>query len=98
MKDKIDTNSMPYAIFTYVHHNRQVAAMVKLHCQTDFALRTDLIKSLGEKLAMQVAANNTLTPDDAWIHDSSKTVVQVLTDACNELKEFVVLGDIHLCR
>jgi translation elongation factor EF-Ts len=98
MKEKPDTKTMPYAIFAYVHHNKQVAAMVKLHCQTDFALRTDLVKSLGEKLAMQVAANDTLHPDDAWIYDPSKTVVSVLTDACNELKEFVVIGDIHLCR
>lgn len=94
----IDIKSMPYSIFTYVHHNKQLASMVKVHCQTDFALKTDEVKKLGERLAMQVVANQTLTPDDPWIHDTKIRVVDALVQVMNEIKETVMIGDIHLCK
>lgn len=89
-----NTNGMPYAIFSYVHHNRQSASLVKIHCKTDFALRTDVIGNLGKQLAMQVVAMGKFDGMDSWIFDSSKTVSSVIQDAKDQLGEDVVLGKI----
>jgi len=40
----------------YVHHTRQIGALVELNCETDFVARTAEFKQLAHDLAMQVAA------------------------------------------
>jgi elongation factor Ts len=44
------------AIFTYVHHNYQLGAILELHCGTDFAARSDDFQKLGNLLVIHVAA------------------------------------------
>jgi len=43
-------------IFTYIHTNGKIAAMVELNCETDFVAKTDEFQSLGHELCMQIAA------------------------------------------
>jgi len=43
-------------IEAYVHHTRQVGALVEVNCETDFVARTDEFRQLAHDLAMQVAA------------------------------------------
>jgi len=45
-------------IATYLHHNKRLAAMVELLCETDFSARTDEFQALANDIAMQVAAMN----------------------------------------
>lgn len=42
-------------IEVYVHHNKRLAAMVELNCETDFVARTDDFKALAQAIALQVA-------------------------------------------
>lgn len=44
------------AIFSYIHGNGKTAALVKLHCETDFVSRNEEFCQLGRDLAMQVVA------------------------------------------
>jgi elongation factor Ts len=44
----------------YVHHNKRVAALVELNCETDFVARTGEFQMLAHDLAMQVAATSPL--------------------------------------
>ncbi len=72
-------------IFSYVHHNKKMAAMVELRCETDFVGGNEEFQTLGKEFAMHVAAMN---PDDmegfmkqAYVRDSSKTIEQIIKDS-----------------
>jgi elongation factor Ts len=43
-------------VFTYIHTNGKIGAMVELNCETDFVAKTDEFQSLGHELCMQIAA------------------------------------------
>ncbi len=43
-------------IFSYIHTNGKIGAMVELNCETDFVAKTDEFKELGHELCMQIAA------------------------------------------
>lgn len=42
----------------YLHHNKQLGALVELRCQTDFSARNPEFVELANKLAMHVASAN----------------------------------------
>ena len=43
-------------IFTYVHHNKKIGAMIELRCETDFVAKNDDFVQLGTDIAMQIAS------------------------------------------
>ena len=87
---------MPYAIFSYVHHNRKIASLVTIRCKTDFALRTDLIKDLGKKISMHVVASGKFDLEDTWILNDSLKVKDVISDIQDQLGEPVIVDDVHI--
>lgn len=87
---------MPHAVFAYVHHNRRVASIVTIRCKTDFALRTELLQTLGQNLAMQAAALGKLDLDSDWLLDGAKKVKTVIENAANELGEPVLIDEVHV--
>jgi elongation factor Ts len=46
------------AIGAYVHNTNEVAALVKLGCETDFVAKNEAFIMLAKEVAMQVAATN----------------------------------------
>lgn len=52
-KDLVATEGI---IEAYIHHTRNIGALVELNCETDFVAHTDEFKELARNLAMQVAA------------------------------------------
>lgn len=82
--------TQPIAVFSYLHHNQSVGALVVLSAQTDFALRTDILQDFGRKLAMQFAAENGYEGlGRPWLLDPSKSVEKVLADVAEQLGETV---------
>jgi elongation factor Ts len=47
-------------IFSYIHTNGKIGAMVEINCETDFVARTDEFENLLKDIAMQIAAMNPL--------------------------------------
>ena len=45
-------------VHTYVHGASEIAVMVEVNCETDFAARSDLFKGFCDIVAMQVAATS----------------------------------------
>jgi len=43
---------------TYLHHNRRLAAIVEIQCETDFVARNEDFVNFANDMAMQVAAMN----------------------------------------
>jgi elongation factor Ts len=72
-------------IFSYVHHNRKVAAMVELLCETDFVSGNEEFKKLGNEFAMQVASVRANDVDELlkteYIREAGKTMSDLLKEA-----------------
>ena len=47
-------------IFTYIHSNAKIGALVEINSETDFVAKTDEFNELGHEVAMQIAAANPL--------------------------------------
>jgi elongation factor Ts len=83
--EKTDKKTAYGSIFTYLHHNKQVAAMVEILCETDFVSQNQKFQELGHNIAMQIAS---LKPENVdqllnqpFIKDSSKTINDLINEA-----------------
>ncbi len=43
-------------IFSYIHTNGKLGALIELNCETDFVAKTDEFQNLGHELCMHIAA------------------------------------------
>lgn len=55
---KADKATQQGVISSYIHAGDQVAVLVEVNCQTDFAARTDQFREFAHEVAMQIAATN----------------------------------------
>lgn len=55
---KTDRTTSEGIIATYLHHNKKLAAMVEIQCETDFVARNPEFMEFANDIAMQVAAIN----------------------------------------
>ena len=69
-------------VFSYVHFNGRVGALVKLACETDFVAKTEDFQHLGREIAMQVAS---MKPENVesllaqdYLRDSSQTIEKLI--------------------
>ena len=56
LADKSGRSTSQGAIFSYVHHNKKIATLVELACETDFVAHNEQFQKLGMDLAMQLAS------------------------------------------
>jgi len=84
-KDKLKRNTAAGAIFSYVHHNKKIASLIELACETDFVSGNKEFQSLGQELAMQVASVRTETNEEflnqEYIRDPSKKINDLIKEA-----------------
>lgn len=84
-KDKSSRNTGTGIIFSYVHHNKKVASLIQLACETDFVSGNKEFQSLGQELAMQVASIRAETNDEflnqEYIRDPSKKISDLIKEA-----------------
>ena len=73
------------ALFSYIHHNKKIGALLELLCETDFVAINSEFQQLGNTLAMQIASTN---PRDVsslletpYIKEASK-IIEVLIKEC----------------
>lgn len=83
--DKADRKTAAGAIFSYVHHNKKVASLIQLACETDFVSGNKEFQALGQELAMQVASIQSETPEELmnqeYIRDPSKKVSDLVKES-----------------
>ncbi|MBI4272258.1 elongation factor Ts [Candidatus Uhrbacteria bacterium] len=88
-------------IYSYVHGNNRVGAMVEVLCETDFVARNDEFKKFAHEVALQIVATNPLyvKPDDvpAEIIAREKEVYmeQVPKDKPKEIQEKILIGKLE---
>lgn len=84
-KDKSSRKTETGIIFSYVHHNKKVASLIQLACETDFVSGNKDFQKLGQELAMQVASvmaeTNEELLDQEYIRDPSKKINDLIKEA-----------------
>lgn len=85
-------------VFTYIHGDGKVGAMVKLGCETDFVAKNERFGKLGADIAMQVAAMNPETIkdllDQPYIKDSKLTIAGLVSEAVSVIGENITVEEI----
>lgn len=56
LADKSGRSTSQGAIFSYVHHNKKIATLIEIQCETDFVANNEQFQKLGTDLAMQLAS------------------------------------------
>lgn len=85
ISEKLSRTTSQGGIFSYVHHNRKIASLIELQCETDFVSGNDEFKKLGQELAMQAATVPAENIEEflkrEYIRDPKKTVEDLLKEA-----------------
>lgn len=84
------------AIFCYVHHNKKIASMIELLCETDFVAKNESFQNLGKELALQLATSKAEKIEDfleeEYIRDSTKKIKDLLNEAITKFGENIKIG------
>ncbi|MBD3281591.1 elongation factor Ts [Candidatus Uhrbacteria bacterium] len=88
-------------LVTYVHHNKKMAAMLELQCESDFVARNEDFVEFANDLVMQVAAMNPLyvspeTVPESHISKQKELFAQEMENdnKPEEIKEKIMQGKI----
>ncbi len=96
IKDKQKRSTSQGAIFSYVHHNKKIASLVELLCETDFVAGNVDFQKFGTELAMQVASVPCNTVKELmtqeYIRDPSKKIEDLLKDAVLKFGENIKIS------
>lgn len=97
-KDKSQRSTSAGAIFSYVHHNKKVASLVEIACETDFVSSNKDFQNLGQEIAMQVASLRPENVDELlnqnYIRDPSKKISDLIKDAILKFGENIKINRI----
>lgn len=84
-------------VFSYVHHNQKMGAMVVLMCETDFVGKNENFQELGNSIAMQIASTNPENMEELlaspFIKDPSSTIDQLVKDLILKMGENTAIGE-----
>jgi len=59
-------------LYTYLHHNNQIAVLIEVNCETEFSARTDEFCEFCENLALHIASE---APDYLSVNDIPERVL-----------------------
>lgn len=85
------------AIGSYVHSTHEVAALVRLACETDFVAKNEEFIALAREIAMHVAAQNPLyvnrsEVDETAIQKAREVFLEEVKDKPEEMQEKILSG------
>ena len=85
------------AIFTYIHHNKKIGAMIALNCETDFVAINEGFQKLGNDIAMQIASTDPQNINDLmgspFIKDPKTTIEELIKDNILKIGENIAVGN-----
>lgn len=95
-ESKAERQTAAGAIFSYVHHNKKVASLVEINCETDFVSGNKDFQALGQELAMQVASIEAKTVDELldqeYIRDPSKKISDLVKESVLKFGENIKIN------
>ena len=95
-ESKADRETGQGGIFSYIHHNKKIAALLELKTETDFVSGNNEFQQLGTELAMQIASVPAENVEEFMkqesIRDSSKTIDSMIKDAILKFGENIKIA------
>ena len=96
ISEKKDRKTNQGAIFSYVHHNKKIATLVEILCETDFVAGNNDFQKLGVELAMQLAVMKAENVEELlkqeYIRDPSKKVNDLFKEAAIKFGENIKIS------
>ncbi len=81
-EEKTDRETGVSYVFSYVHFNGKVGALVKLACETDFVAKTEDFQKIGREIAMQIASMKPENVEELlaqdYLRDTSLTIEKMI--------------------
>jgi elongation factor Ts len=100
IEEKTKRTTKSGGIFSYVHHNRLIASMVEVVCETDFVSGNKEFQDFGYEIAMQVASlkpkNVKELMDQDFIKDPKKKIKDLLNEAVLKFGEKIEVSRISI--
>lgn len=94
--DKADREAGQGGIFSYVHHNKKVASLLELRCETDFVSGNAEYQQLGVELAMQIASVPAKDVEEfltqPYIRDPKKSIKDLIQEAVLKFGENIQIA------
>lgn len=91
LADKSGRSTSQGAIFSYVHHNKKIATLIEIQCETDFVANNEEFQKLGTDLAMQLASLPADTVEELleqeYIRDPSKKMSDLFKETALKFGE-----------
>lgn len=95
---KADREMSEGNVFSYIHHNKKIGALVTLLCETDFVAKNDGFQQLGNDIAMHVAStapeNLEALLKEGFIKDPKQTIDDLIKGLILQLGENIAIGEI----
>lgn len=98
VESKASRSTSQGGLFSYVHHNKKIASLIELLCETDFVAGNGEFITLGNELAMQIASTSPKDEHELlkqeYIRDPSKTIADLIKEAVLKFGENIKVGRI----
>jgi len=93
---KIQKATNEGSLFSYLHHNKKIGALLELLCETDFVAKNTDFQKLGQQLVMQIASMNPKNVKEllgqTYIKDLSKTIDNLIKEYILKIGENIKIG------
>lgn len=84
------------ALFSYIHHNKKIGALIELQCETDFVSSNKDFQKFGQEVAMQVASVEAKDVKEllgqTYIRDAKKTISDLLNEIVLKIGENIKIA------
>ncbi len=96
IEEKSERPTVQGGIFNYTHHNKQVASLVEILCETDFVSGNEEFTKFGNEIAMQVASlkpkNVEELLDQDYIREPGKKIKDLLKEVVLKFGENIKIS------
>jgi len=96
VEEKSTRKTLDGGLFTYVHHNKKIAAIIELLSETDFVSGNKDFQALGQELALHVASSPAKDVEELleqeYVRDPSKKIKDLVKEAVLKFGENVKIS------
>lgn len=85
IQEKSKRSTKSGGLFTYVHHNKKVASIVEIQCETDFVSGNKEFQEFGHEMALQIASLYPKNVSELLSQEYIKDPKRKISDLLNEV-------------
>lgn len=85
IQEKSKRSTKSGGLFTYVHHNKKVASIVEIQCETDFVSGNKEFQEFGHEIALQIASLYPNNVNELLSQEYIKDPKRKISDLLNEV-------------